>query len=70
MIPGAVFLRRSSCEPQRLRDMVCPQCRKSFELAYNGYPEKPETLHLRSCPSGGVYDVSISCPHCDYVEEL
>jgi len=29
-----------------------------------------QTLNIRGCPSGGVYDVSISCPHCDYEEGL
>ena len=29
-----------------------------------------QTLMLRGCPSGGIYDVAISCPHCDYEEEL
>ena len=29
-----------------------------------------QTLMIRSCPSGGVYDVSIECPHCNYEEEL
>jgi len=28
------------------------------------------TLVLRGCPSGGIYDVSIECPYCDYVEDL
>ena len=29
-----------------------------------------QTLMLRGCPSGGIYDVAINCPHCDYEEEL
>ncbi len=28
------------------------------------------TLEVRGCPSGGVYDVIVRCPHCDYEEPL
>lgn len=56
-----------------LRIVECPQCHKKFGLAWNDYSYvngTPQTLHIRACPSGGIYDVSITCPHCDYKEEL
>ena len=28
------------------------------------------TLRIRSCPSGGVYDVSIYCPYCGHSDDL
>jgi len=62
--------REKSGSERRLRDMNCPQCRQPFELNWNDYNDRPQTLILRSCPSGGIYDVSIACPHCDYTEEL
>lgn len=58
-------------EERRLRDMVCPQCKEEFELAWQGYfDNKPMTLILQGCPSGGIYNIYISCPHCSYEEEL
>jgi len=64
----------------KLSEMTCPQCSKPFVLTWKdyGYDEKTRqvnsgtgsTLDMRGCPSGGIYDVSISCPHCDYEEEL
>jgi hypothetical protein len=54
----------------RLADVICPQCKKPFRLTWNDYSDTPQTLITRECPSGGIYDVSISCPHCDYREEL
>jgi rRNA maturation protein Nop10 len=58
-----------------LKHVICPQCGKEFRLAWNNYSyelkeDRSRTLIIRDCPSGGVYDVSISCPHCDYEEEL
>lgn len=55
---------------RRLADLKCPQCRKAFVLTWNDYSEAPRTLRIRDCPSGGIYDVRICCPHCDYEEEL
>ena len=55
---------------KRIRDVVCPQCKREFRLVWNDYKDDPSTLRVRSCPSGGVYDVSVCCPHCDYEEEL
>lgn len=55
---------------KRIKDVTCPQCNKVFELSFSNYNGKFETLDVRSCPSWGVYDVSIKCPHCDYVESL
>ena len=61
---------------EALKYVKCPQCRKNFQLVWNDYTEgvsfrcKRQTLILRGCPSGGIYDVGIQCPHCDYYEEL
>lgn len=55
---------------KRLKDQTCPQCRRPFTLRWNDYSDGKQTLFLRGCPSGGIYDVRIECPHCDYVEEL
>ena len=62
-------------EQQSLKHMTCPQCKKAFQLTWNDYTNigeeyLPQTLTMRGCPSGGVYDVFISCPHCDYEEAL
>lgn len=54
----------------RLKDMECPQCRKAFVLIWNDYSDKRQTLFMRGCPSGGIYDVAIKCPHCNYEEPL
>lgn len=54
----------------RLKDVVCPQCKKPFLLVWDDYTGRKRTLLIRSCPSGGVYDVTIRCPHCNYDEEL
>jgi phage terminase large subunit GpA-like protein len=53
-----------------LADMKCPQCAKEFRLKWEDYDGTRASLLMRSCPSGGIYDVSIACPHCDYAEEL
>lgn len=55
---------------ERLKDVTCPQCSKEFKLIWNDYSDKKQTLIMRGCPSGGIYDVRIKCPHCDYQEEL
>jgi hypothetical protein len=59
---------------RRLRDVTCPQCEREFPLLWNDYshirPQQKQTLFIRGCPSGGIYSVSIHCPHCDYEEEL
>jgi DnaJ-class molecular chaperone len=63
-------------ERTRLRDVACPQCREPFRLTWNDYTRisatacAKQTLVMRGCPSGGIYMVSIKCPHCDYEEEL
>jgi hypothetical protein len=53
-----------------LKNVVCPQCKQEFRLMWNDYEKYPQSLIIRACPSGGVYDVSILCPNCDYEEEL
>ena len=63
--------RERQVEPQvRLREVVCPQCKKPFKLNWVDYNDDVVTLCIRSCPSGGIYDVIIRCPHCDYEEDL
>lgn len=57
-------------QERRLKDVVCPQCKQPFTLVWAEYHSRPTTLILCGCPSGGIYSVSISCPHCDYEEEL
>ena len=47
----------------------CPQCKKKFNLTWDE-SDFVNTVIVRSCPSGGIYDVSIECPHCDYEEPL
>jgi hypothetical protein len=57
----------------QLKVMVCPQCVAEFVLRWEDYmhcDDKPVTLIIRDCPSGGIYDVCIRCPECDYEEEL
>ena len=58
----------------RLADVICPQCQRAFRLRWERCEGEPLmstiTLVLRGCPSGGIYDVSIECPYCDYVEDL
>lgn len=65
----------------KLSEMVCPQCRKPFILTWNDYSydertkrfnsgDRGSTLEMRGCDSGGIYDVAIACPHCDYREGL
>ena len=58
-----------------LKNVICPQCRKPFRLIWNDYTaidgeSQKQSLMLRSCPSGGIYDVFIACPHCNYEESL
>lgn len=51
----------------------CPQCHKAFALRFARdfeENEAPPTLVIRDCPSGGIYDVHIECPHCNYEEPL
>jgi uncharacterized C2H2 Zn-finger protein len=55
---------------QCLEIQKCPQCNKLFKLGWNDYSDKPQTLFIRACPSGGIYNVFIRCPYCDYEEEL
>lgn len=54
-----------------LPNVVCPQCRKVFKLAWMDAVGGPrETLEISACESGGVYGVAIVCPHCKRTEEL
>jgi hypothetical protein len=66
---------------EKLSQTVCPQCRRPFILTWNDYSYNHETLEfnsgkqgatlvMRGCDSGGIYDVSIHCPHCNYEEGL
>jgi hypothetical protein len=54
----------------KLKTQTCPQCKAEFNLRWEYDNGKRETLIVRGCPSGGIYDISISCPHCDYEEAL
>lgn len=53
-----------------IKYVQCPQCRKKFILSWDDGTYSIETLIMRGCPSGGIYDVSIHCPYCNYEEEL
>lgn len=55
-------------DEETLREVTCPQCGKWFVLTWGEYGRV--SLAMRGCPSGGIYDVRIRCPHCDYEEEL
>lgn len=55
-------------KPIDLKHVTCPQCGKPFRLSWDN--DSFYTLRLRGCPSGGIYDVTIKCPHCDYEEAL
>ena len=63
-----------SLEPARpepsISPVICPQCKQQFKLVWTDYFDDVTTLIIRGCPSGGLYDVRIHCPHCDYEEEL
>lgn len=65
---------RAEWAGKRIRDVRCPQCGWFFELNWNDYGnlnvERPQTLFVRDCPSGGVYDVHVECPKCDYREDF
>lgn len=65
------YYRNVTLEPGLcLRDVVCPQCKEPFRLTWNDYSDTPQTLHMAGCPSGGIYNVEICCPWCNYREEL
>jgi len=56
---------------EKANHVLCPQCKRRFVLRWSDYWDGPtRTLIIRGCPSGGVYDVSLNCPYCDYEEEL
>jgi len=48
----------------------CPQCNKYFNHIWDADFGEKQTLHIATCPSGGIYSVKIICPYCDYEEEL
>jgi len=53
------------------RHVMCPLCLKDFLVVWNDYSHRlgdKITLRIDDYTSGGVYDVRISCPHCDYEE--
>lgn len=55
---------------ERLADVICPQCKRPFRLCWDDYPTRQHTLRIYACPSGGVYNVKVRCPYCDYEEGL
>ena len=52
--------------------VTCPQCKHSFALSWDDtfFGEAQRTLRIHSCPSGGVYMVTVNCPICGLEEEL
>ena len=47
----------------------CVKCGQTFRLVYDEYPT-PTTLEICYCESGGVYAVSVKCPHCKHEESI
>ena len=58
--------------PKSVRDVFCPQCHNPFKLTFGDYDysSRSDTIIIRSCPSGGIYNATIKCPHCNYEEEV
>jgi hypothetical protein len=56
--------------PVDLKNVICPQCKKGFQLAWDADLGNKNTLILKSFSSGKIYHVSITCPHCEYLEDL
>jgi hypothetical protein len=50
--------------------IVCPQCGGRFNLLWGDGVGYDTILQISSRPSGGIYEVSIDCPYCDYQEEV
>jgi len=50
----------------------CPRCKTDFKLTWEGtdWDNYSYSLRIRGCPSGGIYDVSVSCPNCNHEESL
>jgi len=60
----------SAAAAVKLPYAVCPKCSKSFKLVWDDYGDDEVTLGARGCPSGGIYDVFVRCPHCQHKESL
>lgn len=56
-----------SDQESEIKNVTCPQCKRAFVLTWG---TSDRTLVIRGCPSGGIYDVEIHCPNCDYEEPL
>ena len=57
---------------EKISQVECPLCKYKFILRWNeySYGDKKQTLIMRWCPSGGIYDCLVRCPKCDYEEDL
>ena len=45
----------------------CANCEKVYRIEYDAYGvERPMTLIVKSCESGGIYDIYVKCPFCGY----
>ena len=69
-VSGKPLLRVEYTETRERLAVDCPQCHKKFNLIWDSDWCKGQTLFIRSCPSGGIYDASVTCPHCGYEEPL
>lgn len=69
-IKGKTYCAFCASKSKNIKQIICPQCKKEFILTWDDYTNKPQTLFFNGCPSGGIYNVFIRCPHCDYEEEL
>lgn len=58
------------------RNITCAKCGKEFRIRWNdsdgfeSMEKTPITLNVHSCISGGIYKVSVDCPHCGYEEDV
>ncbi len=48
---------------------TCQSCDKEFKIIYDEHPAKM-TIKVCACESGGIYGVSVICPHCNHEESI
>lgn len=60
--------------PNRIDDEVplvtCSDCSKQYALVWESVNDDPETVRVFHCQSGGVYGVTLTCPHCSKETDL
>lgn len=50
--------------------ITCACCGRQYTLAWESWGQAPVTVFILSCVSGGIYEVYLQCPHCNYRIEL